>query len=64
MLVGLAVRRPRVRYGFSPLRARTALKEQRPALSDAAHIEADELGLPVTSGIVLPCGASGRVTFS
>ena len=26
-------------------------------------IEADELGLPVTSGGILPCGASGRVTF-
>lgn len=31
----------------------------------SAHIEADELGLPVvSSGLVLPCGASGRVTFS
>ena len=27
-------------------------------------VEADEIGLPVTSGgLVLPCGASGRVTF-
>lgn len=28
------------------------------------HVEAEEIGLPVTStGLVLPCGASGRVTF-
>ncbi|MBR1741493.1 MAG: class I SAM-dependent methyltransferase [Lachnospiraceae bacterium] len=28
------------------------------------HVEADEIGLPVTStGLVLPCGASGRVVF-
>lgn len=29
-----------------------------------AHVEADEIGLPVTSsGLVLPCGASGRCGF-
>ncbi len=29
-----------------------------------AHVEADEIGLPVTSsGLVLPCGASGRCEF-
>ena len=28
------------------------------------HVEAEEIGLPVTStGLVLPCGAAGRVTF-
>ncbi len=29
-----------------------------------AHVEADEIGIPVTStGLLLPCGASGRCTF-
>ena len=30
---------------------------------DGDNVEADELGLPVTTGGILPCGASGRVTF-
>ncbi|MBE5995935.1 MAG: SAM-dependent methyltransferase [Lachnospiraceae bacterium] len=35
-------------------------------LKASALVEADELGLPVesSSGLALPCGASGRVTFS
>ena len=35
-------------------------------LKASALVEADELGLPVESlsGLALPCGASGRVTFS
>lgn len=37
----------------------TALEKYNPI------VEADEVGLPVTStGLILPCGASGRVTFS
>ncbi len=28
-----------------------------------AHIEADEIGLPVKNGLILPCGASCRATF-
>ena len=39
-------------------------RQNRPQLSPAnPRIEADELGLPVTTGGILPCGASGRVTF-
>ena len=38
--------------------------QNRPQLSPAnPRIEADELGLPVTTGGILPCGASGRVVF-
>lgn len=37
----------------------TALEKYNPI------VDADEVGLPVTStGLILPCGASGRVTFS
>ncbi len=30
------------------------------AKTHGGHVEADEVGLPITSGGVLPCGASGR----